>query len=142
MARYLFNGVARDGNGKVMASATCKVFLAGTTTAADVYAASSGGTAVASVTSSSDGTFYFYVDDTTYYQSQQFKIRIEKSGYTTKDYDYIRVFPGGLTTIVATEPADSVGTNGDTLIYESGSNHYFLWKAGDKWYEVEGTAIT
>jgi hypothetical protein len=140
--RYVYTGVARDGNGHIISSATIKVYLSGTTTVASVYEASVGGVAVNFVSSSSDGSFYFYVDDTVYYQSQTFKIRIEKTGYTTKDYDGIIIFPIGSITIVAVTPADSVGSNGDILIYESGGNHYFLWKAGDKWYKEEGTAVT
>ena len=142
MARYLFNGVARDGSGNVVTSATCKVFLAGTTTAASVYAASAGGVAVNSVTSGTDGAFYFYIDDADYYQSRMFKVRIEKTGYTTKDYDSLAIFPTDPLTIIAALPADSVGSNGNYRIYESGADHYFIWKAGGKWYKVQGTAVT
>jgi len=140
--RYLYSGFARDGSGNVISSATISTFLAGTTTVADVYAASVGGVAVNAVTSGTDGSFSFYVDDTVYFQSQKFKILIEKLGYTTKTMDYLAIFPILPITIVAALPADSVGSNGDVLIYENGADHFFLWKAGGKWYYVSGTAVT
>lgn len=94
MARYIYQGTTKDGNGKVVDSATVSVFLNGTTTAADVYAASSGGSAVASVTSdSTDGSFLFYVDDGDYAVTQRFKITISKTNYTTKSYDDIVIYP-------------------------------------------------
>ena len=101
MARYLLKGTARDGNGKIIASATISVYLAGTTTAASVYEAYSGGTAVNSVTSSSDGTFSFYVDDTDYTGLQRFKCVIGKTGYTSITYDYITIFD--VTAIIDTD---------------------------------------
>lgn len=142
MARYLYSGFARDGSGNVISAATISIFLAGTTTAASVYTAAAGGVAVNAVTSGTDGSFSFYVDDTVYFQSQKFKILIEKPGYTTRTIDYIAIFPILPITIVAALPADGVGSNGDMLIYESGAFHYILWKAGNKWYYAEGTAVT
>ena len=94
MARYIFQGVHRDGNGRVILSGTCSVFLAGTTTPADVYAASVGGTAINSVSCSpTDGSFLFWVDDGTYSLTQRFKIVLSKANYTTATYDYIFIYP-------------------------------------------------
>ena len=142
MARYLYSGCARDGNGNIISSAQINVYRAGTTTAATVYAAAAGGTSVAYVASGTDGTFSFYVDDTEYYQSQKFKIIIAKAGYTSSTFDNLAIFPVQPLTIVTSLPLDSVGTNGDMIIFESGVNHYFVWKAGDKWWKIQGTAVT
>jgi hypothetical protein len=93
MARYLYTGIARDGAGNIVASATVSVYLSGTTTAASVYTASTGGTAVNSVSAGTDGIFTFYVDDTDYTAgSQLFKIIIAKTGYTSKTYDAISIY--------------------------------------------------
>lgn len=93
MARHKFEKVFQDGSGNGVASGTISVYLAGTTTAASVYEAESGGSPVSSVTSGSDGVFYFWVDDATYTHSQLFKIIISKSGYSSKTYDSLRIYP-------------------------------------------------
>jgi len=93
MARFIYEAHTKDGAGKIIPSATVAVYLAGTTTVASIYSAYSGGTAVNSVTSGTDGKFTFYVDDTVYASSQQFKIVMSKSGYTSQTYDYISIFP-------------------------------------------------
>lgn len=93
MARYLYTGTFRDGAGNIVASGTAAVYLAGTTTAASVYTTAVIVTAVNSVTSGTDGVFSFYVDDGDYSSDQQFKIILTKTGYTSKTYDYIRIFP-------------------------------------------------
>jgi hypothetical protein len=90
MARYAYHGRYTDQQGNMVPSGTVKVFLAGTDTPASIYVASAGGTAVNSVSSSStDGTFVFYVDDSDYATKQEFKIRLEATGYTAKEYDDI-----------------------------------------------------
>lgn len=90
--RYNFKSVARDGAGNIVPSATVSVYLAGTTTAASVYATYTGGTAVNSVTTGTDGSFEFYVDDTDYAGTQRFKIVISKTGYSSITRDYISIF--------------------------------------------------
>ncbi|MFA5340417.1 MAG: hypothetical protein WC332_01445 [Clostridia bacterium] len=93
MSRYIYKGTTRDGAGKIIASATISVYLAGTTTAASVYEAYTGGTAVNSVTSGTDGTFTFYVSDADYTAgAQKFKIVMSKSGYSSQTYDYISIY--------------------------------------------------
>lgn len=94
MARYIYEGIARDGAGNIVASATVTVYLAGTTTAATIYSAYSGGTADAdsAVATGTDGKFTFYVDETDYATSQEFKVVIAKSGYASITYDYIKIF--------------------------------------------------
>jgi hypothetical protein len=93
MARYIYQGTFKDGNGARIDAATVSAFLAGTTTAADVYTASSGGTAVNSVTTDSRGSFSLWVDDTDYNQDQLFKITMSKANFESSTYDDIAVFP-------------------------------------------------
>lgn len=93
MARYKHQGVWTDGNGRRINSATVSVYLAGTTTAASVYAASSGGAAVNSVTTDSTGLYEFWIDDTDYTQEQLFKVTLTKSGFQSKSIDDIIIFP-------------------------------------------------
>uniref|UniRef100_A0A6M3IS72 Uncharacterized protein n=1 Tax=viral metagenome TaxID=1070528 RepID=A0A6M3IS72_9ZZZZ len=97
--RYYFKGLFRDGSGHPVLGGTASVYLAGTTTAASVYAASSGGVAVNSVTSSStDGTFEFYVDESDYGYGQKFKVTLSKSGYTSQSYDNLEILKLPWTT--------------------------------------------
>jgi len=138
MARYCKTGIARDGHGNIISSATVSVYLAGTTTAASVYAASAGGTAVNSVTSGTDGSFTMFFDDTDYYQSQLFKLVMSKSGFTSTTYDNVIAFPLGSLTIVATVPSNAVGSNGDFVIIEASGVHHLAWKAGGIWYTTVG----
>jgi len=93
MARYLYTGTFRDGAGNIVASGTASVYLAGTNTAASVYTTSVIVTAVNSVTSGTDGVFTFYVDDGDYASSQQFKIILAKTGFTSKTYDCVAIYP-------------------------------------------------
>ena len=85
MARHAFNGVYQDGNGRVVPSGTVSVFLAGTSTAANIYTASTGGSVVNSVTGdSTDGSFVFYIDEDTYDHNQFFDIVLSKTDFTSK----------------------------------------------------------
>lgn len=96
--RYIYQGVAKDGNGKVLQSATVSVFLAGTTTVADVYLASSGGVSVNSVTSDTLGYFSFWVETVDYdSESQLFKIIISKTRFRSDSYDNLSIFTGDIT---------------------------------------------
>lgn len=93
MARYKEKGTWTDGNGRRVDSATVSVYLAGTTTAASVYAASSGGSPVNSVTTNSSGYYEFWVDDTDYNQDQLFKIIFTKTAFNSTTIDDIIIFP-------------------------------------------------
>lgn len=96
--RFPYKGITKDQNGAVVLGATVSVYLAGTTTAADVYAASSGGAHVSSVTSSSTtGAFEFWVDTADYAATQWFKITLSKTGFVSQDFDDILVIPYGYT---------------------------------------------
>ena len=114
MARYIYQGTFKDGNGRVVASGTISVYLAGTTTAANVYTASAGGSAVNSVTSDTDGHFLFYIDDGDYTSSQQFKIALSKTNFTTKTYDNIRISP-------LTDRTKNAVINGNFDIWQRGT---------------------
>ena len=127
MSRYVYQGTMRDGHGHVILDGTVSVYLAGTTTAADVYEASTGGTAVNSVTSSStDGTFAFYVDLDAYDAWQLFKVVLSKAGFSTSTYDNIAiitpVFTGGLAGKVDLDGSNlALGSDADgDMYYRSG----------------------
>jgi len=94
MARYIYQGTWKDGNGRVVTSGTVSVYLAGTATAASVYVAEVGGSPVNSVTSdSTDGSFSFWVDDSDYAQTQRFKITLSKTNFRSKSYDDLVIYP-------------------------------------------------
>ena len=101
MARYIYQGTFKDQNGKVVGAATTSnstdgvvyVYLAGSTTAASVYAASSGGSAVNSVETDDYGHFYFWVDDSDYTPDQLFKITLTHADFESKSYDNIKILP-------------------------------------------------
>lgn len=109
MARHKYQGTFKDGNGRVVGAVTTAnstdgvvyVYLAGGTTAADVYAASSGGTAVNSVETNDYGFFEFWVDDTEYASSQLFKISLTHANFETKTYDNLILIPHSMTHIAS-----------------------------------------
>ena len=100
MSRYIHQGTFKDGNGRVVGTATTSdgvagtisVYLAGTTTAASVYTASSGGVAVNSVSTDTHGHFKFWVDDSDYAVSQKFKITLSHADFESKTYDDLVIF--------------------------------------------------
>ena len=87
--RLKYTGLARSEGGAVLASATVAVYLAGTTTPADVYEASSGGTSVNEVTTDSNGRWTFYADTTDYAFTQEYKVVVTKDGYSSITLDNI-----------------------------------------------------
>ncbi len=101
MGRHLYQGTFKDANGAVVGTSTTSdgnagtisVFLAGGSTAADVYTASSGGSAVNSVSTDAYGYFEFYVDDSEYTPTQLFKITLSHPDVRSKTYDEIKVIP-------------------------------------------------
>ncbi len=116
--RYKYQGVTKNGNGKVLQSATIAVYEAGGTTAADVYTANSGGTAVNSVTSDTSGFFYFWVDSGDYAGAQGFKLVISKANFASSTYDYIYITrPSGFDLVDDTTPVlgGNLGDGGHTI---------------------------
>jgi len=95
MARYIYQGTAQDGTGRVIGSATVSVYLAGTTTAATIYAANTGAADSDSAvsTDATYGTFSFFVDNTDYKPTQLFKVVISKTNYTSLTFDNLRILP-------------------------------------------------
>ena len=120
MARYKYQGVAKDGNGKVIQSATVAVYEAGTTTAADVYTANSGGSAVNSVSGDASGFFYFWVDTADYARTQQFKIVVSKTRFINSTYDDLVIFP------ISIEQIGDYNNNLETAIAAIGSDETTL----------------
>lgn len=91
--RYPFQGTTKDGNGRIIQSATVTVYLAGVATLASVYAAATGGAAVNSVTADTAGNFTFWVDDINYHYTQRFDVVISSPNHITKTYSSIEI-PG------------------------------------------------
>lgn len=95
MARYIFQGTFRDGQGNIIPDGTVTVYDAGTTTLSTIYTADSGGTAVTSIISDSNGFFYFYIDSSDYGTNTKFDIVLSKDGYTSKTYEDIIIYGQG-----------------------------------------------
>lgn len=89
MARYPLRGVIRDGNGKVVSSATVTVYESDTTTGATIYAAKTGGSAISSsqVSSDTNGNWICYVDSDDYPIVSLFDVVVSKSGYVSQTYE-------------------------------------------------------
>jgi hypothetical protein len=110
MARYIFQGTFRDGQGNIIPDGTVTVFDAGTTTASTLYAASSGGTPVNSVTSDDNGFFCFYVDSSDYSAGSQFDITLSKSGYSDKTFEDVVIYGKGVSV-------ESVAWDDDDMVF-------------------------
>ena len=116
--RYPYSGFTKDQNGRIIQSAIVSVYLAGSSTAASIYAAETGGTAVNSVTSDSNGKFSFWVDDGNYAVTQKFKISVSKAvsnvaSYGPVDIDDVVIFTiGGGGLVYYPDPSVADQTNG------------------------------
>jgi hypothetical protein len=108
--RLKYTGIARSTGGAVLGSATVTIYLAGTTTPANVYEASTGGDSVTSVTSDSNGRWTFYADVADYAFTQEYKVVVTKDGYSTITLD--NIFNLSL-------PTNAVG-----FLYNDGSGNY------------------
>lgn len=94
MARFLYQGTAKDQMGKVLDAASVAVYLAGSTTAATIYALETGAADADSIVASdSTGFFSFWIDEADYNYGQRFKIIISKTSFESKTYDNIDIFP-------------------------------------------------
>ena len=116
--RQIFNGVSKDQNGRVIQSANISVYLAGTTTSANIYATETSASPLVSITSSStDGSFSFWVSSSDYISSQRFKIIVSKSGYTSLTFDNITILtddnvyePDSFTQAAISATLTTIGT--------------------------------
>ncbi len=97
MARYIFQGTFRDGQGNVVSSGTITVHNAGTSTVSTIYIVDSGGSPVTSVSSDSNGHFFFYIDSSDYGTNVKFDVTLSKDGYTSKTYEDIVIYGQGPT---------------------------------------------
>lgn len=88
MARFIRNGVFKDGLGRSVKAGLITVTLATTSTVAVIYDASSGGNVITDgkITTNDDGTWFFYADNSDYSSTQLFDIQLSKTGFTTKKY--------------------------------------------------------
>jgi hypothetical protein len=91
--RCILTGIARDGNGNIVPSSTITPYLAGTSTATNIYTTLTSTTAVNSVTAGDDGSFTFYVDRFDYDREQCFDIKISKTsgGWTWTEWTWTNV---------------------------------------------------
>jgi hypothetical protein len=89
--RCVYSNVARENDGDTINDATVTVYLAGTSTLANIYTTFSGATPTNSVTTNSSGEFTFYVDRFDYDSDQKFKYTVVKTGQRTKTYDNIDI---------------------------------------------------
>ena len=105
--RFLFQSTYEDLAGRVVTSGTIAVTLTGTSTVATIYSddgtggtpAISGGTVTSN---SSTGKFEFYVDTDDYATSQQFRLTLSKTGFSTVVFENINVFHSGDAIITKT----------------------------------------
>ncbi len=86
MTRRPYNGVVRDGNGRIIPSATVTFNVNDTGLPATIYAAQVGGVALAlgQTTSGTDGAFTVWIDDDDYALMALFDVVISKFGYASK----------------------------------------------------------
>ena len=118
MARAVKQGVFRDGNGAVVTTSrngTVAVFLAGTTTPANIYVASAGGTPVYSVNTDASGRFKFYVDSADYTVLQLFDIVLSGTGVNAQTYANEMVGAGVALLTPATSTVGNIVLWNDTL---------------------------
>jgi hypothetical protein len=91
--RYIYQGVARDGQGAIIADATISVYGSGGVVPSTIYTTETIVTSVNSVQSSSTGSFLFWVDNSEYSSTSRFKISISKFNYARTTYDNIALIP-------------------------------------------------
>ena len=89
--RHRYSASFRDSHGHYIASGTVAVYLAGTSSAANIYTDVDSATHVHSVTTDSTGRYTFYVDRFDYNSDQTFKIVCSKTGYTSLTIDNITI---------------------------------------------------
>jgi len=91
--RYKYYAVVQDSNGNIISGASVSVYLAGTTTPANVYISPSGSTGSNTppqVTSSGDGVIEFWLEHSEYSYGQLFKLVIQ-SNTLTKTIDNVQI---------------------------------------------------
>lgn len=155
--RHKFQSTFKDGNGRVVGTATTSdgvagtisIYLAGTTTVASVYTASSGGTAVNSVSTDTHGHFYFWIDENDYTIPQKFKIILSHSDFESKTYDNLDILKvsaattslagiveldTGAETIAGTDTARAVTADGLAYTLQRGTMQYVADTAANDTY--------
>ena len=151
MSRYKYQGTMKDGNGRVIGTATTSdgsaglisVYLAGTTTPASIYVLSTGGYAVNSVLTNEHGYFFFWIDDTVYSLSQEFKLVFSHADFRNQEYDDVRIFSSTGTSGSFGSPASKTIASG-IIDASDGSNFIALTGEGDTTdtaTEIQGVAV-
>ncbi len=121
MARYKYQGVAKDGMGRVIQEPAIAVYLAGTTTAASIYETETSVTAYNSGWADEYGYFDFWVDTGDYVSTQQFKVVISETGFASSTYDDLVIFPPTILYSIS-----HYSNNLETAISEIGSTEMTL----------------
>lgn len=123
--RYIYQNTARDGNGIIISSATVNVYLAGTTTVANVYTTLAGTSPVNSVTTGDDGSFKFYVDAFDYGSYQRYKVIVSKPSLTSTTFTIddieAEIVPGTYTISTAKTASYPVNIPYGVMFSKSGS---------------------
>lgn len=88
--RFKYQTILRDENGIVLPSATVSFYLAGTTTAANVYASATSTVALNSTTTGSDGSFTVYFDAFEYGSEQTYKLVYSLDNYQSYTLDNLK----------------------------------------------------
>lgn len=121
MSRFIYQGTFKDKSGNTVADGAVKVYLADGLVEATIYETETSAALISNqVLSDSNGHFLFWVDTGDYSEFQKFRIFLQKSGYESKDYDDIVIFPLG--TIDNKNVSSSYNiTNADEIILCTGT---------------------
>lgn len=117
--RHLYDGHMQDGSGRIIDDGLVSVYLAGTSTPANIYSTNTSATADIDniISTDSKGYFSFWVDDNDYSHVQNFKIVLSAPLVATTIYDNRRVFHDVsfhyssimTTNEIFTQPASGMG---------------------------------
>jgi len=91
--KYIHQDHYCDGNGRVIQGGTVTVYLAGTSTLANIYSSADSTTPISgsTVTTAIDGLYTFYVSAFDYDYDQEFKLVFSKTNYSTTTYDKVLI---------------------------------------------------
>jgi hypothetical protein len=126
MARFIYAGNWKDGQGAVVPSGTITVYLAGTTTLATAYDAETGSALSGSqTTTDSAGVFHFWIDDGDYAATQKFRFIGTKTGFSNLDNDQtdnILILPFMLVNDTSPQLGGDLDLNGNNIDFPTTAN--------------------
>jgi len=112
--RYRYYAVVQDLAGNVVSGASVSVYLAGTTTPANVYTSPSGGTGNSTppqLTTGQDGVVEFWLEHSEYSYGQLFKLVVE-SGSLSKTIDNVQIINWATTPYTV----DATGASNNQVV--------------------------